>query len=307
MIRRGALWVGLIVLLASLGCTTNGSTETGRSAPVATGPYASAPCRSSNSTPITHVVWILMENKASDRVVGNSDAPYLNGLARRCGLADNDHGVAHPSLPIYIALTSGGTQGITDDHGPAAHPLSVSSIFSQLSTGGRRWKSYEEAMPGNCTRSDSGRYAVRHNPATYYTDLASACATADVPYGQLATDLQANDLPAFSFVTPDLCHDMHNCGVTAGDTWLSQELPALLESPAYRSGSTAVFVTWDEDDHSSGNRIPLFVVAPAVRPGTVTSVSFQHQALLDLTEQLLRLPALPGAAGGTELRRAFGL
>src|SRR3954466_3344509 len=110
-----------------------------------------------------------MENKSSDRVVGSKSAPYLNDLAGHCGLANNDHGVAHPSLPNYIALTSGSTQGITDDRPPSAHPLTPSSLFSHLDSPGRAWRSYEEAMPTNCSRADSGRYAVRHNPATYYS------------------------------------------------------------------------------------------------------------------------------------------
>src|SRR3954466_441190 len=224
-----------------------------------------------------------MENKSSDRVVGSKSAPYLNDLAGHCGLATNDHGVAHPSLPNYIALTSGSTQGIADDHPPSEHPLQAASLFSQLDAAGRTWKSYEESMPSNCRRTDAGRYAVRHNPAAYYTGLAS-CPANDVPYEQLGQDLGRGTLPSFSFITPNLCHDMHDCSVSSGDAWLSRELPRLLDSSVYRSGSTAVFVAWDEDDHSSGNQIPLFVVAPSVRPGTVSSAAFRHPALLDLTE-----------------------
>jgi acid phosphatase len=100
---------------------------------------------------------------------------------------------------------------------------------------------------------------------------------------------------------------MHDCGVGAGDAWLSKELPKILNSGAYRSGSTAVFVTWDEDDHHSGNQIPLYVVAPSVRPGTTSAAAFQHQTVLHATEQMLGLPPLQGASGGTALRSAFHL
>ena len=302
MRRAPVLLSALALALGLLGCTGTGSSpNVARTAAAVSG----SPCTSS-STHITHVVWILMENKASSKVVGSKSAPYLNSLAQHCGLATNDHGVAHPSLPNYIALTSGSTHGIADDRNPSAHPLAGPSIFSQIDAAGRTWKSYEESMPGTCRRTNSGGYAVRHNPATYYTGLRS-CAANDVSYGQLSRDLNSGSLPAFSFITPNLCDDMHDCPVSSGDRWLSQQLPLLLNSSAYRSGSTAVFIAWDEDDHTSGNQIPLFVVAPAVRPGTSSSVSFRHPALLDLTEQLLGLPALPGAAGGAELRRTFGL
>jgi phosphatidylinositol-3-phosphatase len=52
-----------------------------------------------------------MENKAYDEIIGNFAAPYENALARDCGLATEYHAVTHPSLPNYIAMTSGSTMG----------------------------------------------------------------------------------------------------------------------------------------------------------------------------------------------------
>ena len=80
-------------------------------------------------------------------------------------------------------------------------------------------------MPSNCDRSDSGRYAVRHNPAVYYTRIGAQCRRSDVPLGTasagaLATDLRRGTLPSFAFVTPDLCNDMHDCPIATGDAWL---------------------------------------------------------------------------------------
>ena len=114
------------------------------------------------------------------------------------------------------------------------------SIFGQ----GETWKAYQESMPANCYRSDSGEYAVRHNPPPYYTSL-SGCACLDVPYSQLATDLAGNALPAFSFITPNLIDDMHDGTIAQGDAWLARNLPVILNSPS-TSGTTAVFITWDE-------------------------------------------------------------
>jgi len=95
-----------------------------------------------------------MENHSYGQIVGSSDAPYLNKLAGQAGLATSFYAEAHPSLPNYIAMTSGSTQGITDDNPPADHPLSVPSIFSLLPSGESR--SLEESMPANCSRTDSG-------------------------------------------------------------------------------------------------------------------------------------------------------
>jgi hypothetical protein len=205
-------------------------------------------------------------------------------------------------------MTSGSTHGVTDDDGPPAHHIGGPSLFSQLGT---RWQALEESMPRPCALSNSGRYAVRHNPAAYYTDIAADCVLQDVPLGD-APDLSA----PFTFITPNLCHDMHSspCAsttpdeVAAGDAWLAQFLPTVLTTPEYRSGTTAVFITWDEDDYSSDQHIPTLVVAPPIAPGTTVSTTFDHYSLLRTTEEMLGLSTdLGGAATATSMRPGFGL
>jgi len=238
-----------------------------------------------------------MENRSYSDVIGS---PYIAGLAAACGVATNFHAEAHPSLPNYVAMTSGSTQGIHDDAGPGSHPLTAPSIFSQLGGG---WRALEEAMPSPCARGDSGRYAVRHNPAAYYVGIAQACDRQDARLGA-TPDLSAR----FTFVTPDLCHDMHDCSTAAGDRWLSGFIPLVLRSPQYRAGRTAVFLTWDEDDGSSSNRIATLVLAPQARSGTRSNAAFNHYSLLRTTEDLLGLPAKLGAAAhAPSMRAAFGL
>ncbi len=89
----------------------------------------SAPCWGAQPLTYSHVVWIMLENVGYP-IVGSSSAPYFNELANECGLATNYLAVSHPSLPNYIALTSGSTQGISDDGEPSTHPLAVANIFS---------------------------------------------------------------------------------------------------------------------------------------------------------------------------------
>jgi hypothetical protein len=272
---------------------------------------ANQPCGGGIAAPATwdHVVWIVFENKSYEQIIGSPHAPYLNGVAAECGLATDYHGVAHPSLPNYIAMTSGSTQGITDDRGPALHPLSAPSIFSQLGSGG--WRALQESMPSNCLPANSGLYAARHNPPTYYVDVAADCALADVPLGS-TPDLSAR----FTFITPNLCHDMHSSPCTtsateevaAGDAWLAQFLPTILTTAQYRAGSTAVFVTWDEDDFTAVQHVPTLVVAPQVAPGTAVATTFDHYSLLRTTEEMLGLDTYLGqAAPATSMRGGFGL
>jgi hypothetical protein len=245
-----------------------------------------------------HVVWILMENSSYGEVIGSSDAPYLNGLAHKCGLAANYQAISHPSLPNYIALTSGSTQGIGDDDGPSSHPLAVPSIFSQL---GGAWRALDESMPSACALSDSGQYAVRHNPATYYTNIRRVCRRRDVPLAG-----RPNLTGRFTFVTPNLCDDMHSCPTHSGDAWLAGFVPKILRSRDYRAGKTVVFITWDEG--SGDNHVATLVLSRYTRPGTVSRKAFNHYSLLRTTEALLGIRRKLGeAATAADMRPAFRL
>jgi len=250
-----------------------------------------------------HVIWIWMENQQYGQVIGSSTAPYETLLAGACGSASAYRSVGSPSLPNYIAATSGGTQGIRDDRNPAGHQLPVDNIFRQVRSAGRQARSYMESMPGNCTLTDSGDYWAHHNPAAYYTggkDRA-ACQSDDVPIGAFAHDLHSG-LPAFSFVAPNACHDTHNCPVGSGDAWLAHWIPQILSSPAYTSGKTAVFVVWDEF-----TPVPSLVIAPHTPAGTRAGGAADHYALLRTTEDLLGLSHLGRAASSPSLRGPFKL
>ena len=254
------------------------------------------PCgRGAPPTRWKHVLWIWMENESYQSIIGSPSAPYITGLADACGLATNYHAVSHPSLPNYLAATSGDVWGVADDAPPSAHPIAHASIFSQVAAAGMRWRSYEESMPVNCDLSSSGEYAVKHNPAAYYTGIRADCRKWDVPFTDLARELRRNALPSFSFVTPNLCDDMHDCSVASGDSWLRHWMPAILGSRAYRSGSAVIVITFDEGTGST-NQVATVVVAPSTIPGTTSSLPFDHYSLLKTTEQLLGIHTYLGHA-----------
>jgi phosphatidylinositol-3-phosphatase len=298
-----------------LGSGRPGVAATERPAPAATG-GPSAPCGTETRRPRRwkHVIWLWMENASYEQIVGSSSARYLTHLARQCGLATNYHAITHPSLPNYIAATSGSDWGIGDDNPPGSHPLARASIFGELTAAGMTWRSYDESMPSNCDRSSSGGYAVKHNPAAYYTGIRKQCATWDVPMGSTASgpflsDLRGDTLPSFSFVTPNLCHDMHNCSPAVGDAWLQRWTAKLVGSSAYRSGTTVLIVTFDEGSGTS-NRVATLVVSPTTPPGTRSATRFDHYSLLKTTEQLLGIRthlAHAGDASTNSMRPGFHL
>jgi phosphatidylinositol-3-phosphatase len=254
-----------------------------------------------------HVIVIVMENHGFSQVHGHS--PALDRVAAGCGVATGYRAIAHPSLPNYIAMTSGGTQGISDDCSPSPGcSTTAPSIFSQV---GADWRSYAEAMPSPCYRDSSGGYSVRHNPAPYYSQL-STCSTNDVPLGTfnrgaLHDDLAAGKLPRFAFVTPDRCHDEHDCSVAEGDAWLGSFVRRVVASKNYRAGDTALFITYDEDDGDEDNRVTTVVVSPSTRAGRTVGTAFTHYSLLRTVEQMLGLPCLGQACSARSMRSAFGL
>jgi hypothetical protein len=259
-----------------------------------------------------------MENHSYDSIIGSPSAPYINYLAGSCGLATNYHNVTHPSLPNYLAATSGMSQqslaAFSSDCDPSPGCESPGdSLFGQ----GETWKSYEEDMSAPCQRGSTGEYAARHNPAVYYTAL-SDCLLRDVPYPALDQDLADGRIPAFAFVTPDLLDDMHDGTVAGGDKWLAATLPAILDSNLYRRGGLVVFLTWDEGEGGSagdcatnttdaGCHVATLVISATTRPGTRAGTLFNHWSLLKTTEELLHLPLLGQAADASDMRAAFDL
>jgi hypothetical protein len=248
-------------------------------------------------TTYSHVIWILMENHSYSQIIGSSSAPYINGLSKGCGLATSYSAITHPSLPNYLTLTSGATDGISDDCSPSSScQTSSPSIFAQERT---HWRSLEESMPSNCALKSASPYVVRHNPAAYYTGIRSDCPSLDVPLGSTP-----NVSATFTFVTPNVCHDMHDCSVSTGDKWLSGFLPKILNSSTYRSGGTAVFIVWDEDDGSASNRVPMLIVSPYVKPGTRVTTAVNHYGLLRTTEDMLGLGCLQNACRARDFLRS---
>ncbi|MDP9257910.1 MAG: alkaline phosphatase family protein [Actinomycetota bacterium] len=282
--------------------------------------------------PYRHVIWIWFENHSYDAVIGSKDAPFTNRLAAACGLATNYHNVSHPSLPNYIAATSGDTQGISDDCQPSECSKNVQSLFGQLRARGGTWNAYNESMPSACDleggsgSNPAGDYAPKHNPAAYYLPLRHACRQRDVSLGTpssgaFARALKSDGLAGFTFITPNLCNDTHDCPVATGDAWLANWLPAIVSSHAYRAGSVAIFITWDEGEGGGsddcalnttdgGCHVGMVVVSPSTQRGTRSALLFNHYSLLKTTEQLLGIKTFLGHANdrsSRSMRSAFHL
>jgi hypothetical protein len=246
----------------------------------------------------SHVVVVVFENHEANEVLGTGDAPTFNALAKRYAVIDDYRAITHPSLPNYLALVSGSTQGIADDCTSCTAP--GISLADTLEAAGETWKTYAEGIPHpGFTGATSGRYAKKHNPFLYFPSVASKRSRRARIVGlpELASDVRTNTLPTFSLVVPDLCNDMHNCSVRTGDTWLKQQIVPLLSSPAL--SRSVVFVVFDEgsSDLGGGGRVAALALGPLVKRGGHATAPTSHYGLLKTIETGLKLPFLGGSRG----------
>jgi hypothetical protein len=295
--RVRALAAGLSALtLMSLGALAAGCGQASPGKALALGAPAKLPASRSS-----HVIVVVMENAEYDGVIGSSSAPYVNRLAHRYGMATQSYAIRHPSLPNYLALTSGSTQGISSDCTDCG--VSAPNIVDQLETAGIAWKAYLEGVPRPCfTGAGAGGYAKKHNPFAYYTDIAHTSRRCGrlVGFDALASDLRAGALPTYAWISPNLCDDGHDCGVGAGDRFLARTMPALLRELGPHG---FLVLTWDEGSSdrrccgvAAGGRIATIVAGPAVRAGSRSSMPIDHYGVLATIERALGLPELAGAA-----------
>jgi len=241
-----------------------------------------------------HVVVIVFENKEFQSVIGSRDAPTFNAMVHRYATVVSYYGVAHPSLPNYLALVSGSTQGIQSDCTTCL--VSARNLADTLEAAGKTWKLYAEGLPRpGYTGAFSGRYAKKHDPFLYFRDVLASPARRDrvVPFAQLRGDLASGALPDFAFVVPDLCHSMHDCPVRTGDAWLRTTLPPLLKLP-----NSVVFVVFDEgsSDARGGGHVPALALGAAVRPHTRFTSVTSHFGLLATVEDAWGLERLGRSA-----------
>jgi phospholipase C len=241
-----------------------------------------------------HVVVIVFENKESGSVLGSPDAPTFNAMARRYGVLTRYYGVTHPSLPNYLALVSGSTQGIDSDCTDCV--VEAANLADTLERAGKTWKLYAEGLPQpGFTGPSAGRYAKKHAPFLYFHDVVDSGSRRRrvVPLSNLRSDLHANRLPAFAFVVPDLCNSMHDCSVATGDGWLRRTLPPLLALP-----QSVVFVIFDEGSSGvrGGGHVPALALGTAVRRGARFTAVTGHYGLLKTIEIAWGLPLLGRSA-----------
>jgi hypothetical protein len=251
-----------------------------------------------------HIILIMLENRDYKTVIGpDTQMPLLNTLAQQEVILSNYFSVAHPSLPNYISLVSGSTQGITSDCNNCF--LNQPNLADLIEASGRTWKSYEESMPSPCFIGDANPYAQKHDPFLYFDSIRlnpTRCDQSIVPLTTLDSDLANNQLPNFSLIMPNLCNSGHDCSAATADKWVTDMVAKLQASPVLGINSL-IIVAFDEGSDKStasccgmgspaGGQVAVVLISPTVHPGFQDPTAYSHFSLLKTILTAWNLPVL---------------
>ncbi len=256
--------------------------------------------------PFAHVVIVMEENTNYADVIGNSAAPYLNGLANQYGLATQYFANTHPSIGNYLSLVTGQTLTNDDSQTPLSFPVSVDNVVRELVAGGKTWKAYAESIPsagyigGNATGPDGGQFYTRHVPMPYLTDVQNSATQRQnvVPFTQFASDLSGDVLPNYSFITPNGCNDAHDCGLAVADNWLKTNIDPLISSATFQKDGLLI-ILFDEsgsDNSNGGGRVAAILISPFSKPAYKSTTFYQHQSVVRLMLEGLGITTVPAPA-----------
>jgi hypothetical protein len=182
----------------------------------------------------------------------------------------------------------------------------VPSLGDRVDSAGLTWKQYADGANGNCDTSQHGYYYPDDVPFGQFATMRnnqSYCAAHWQPLTQMFTDLQSTaTTPNFVWFDADDCNDMESCGISAGDTWLSNTLPRLFSSPAWTTQRSLLIITWDEDGNNlpggfgpgQTNQVATIVVGSqgTVKTGYQSAVRYDHYSTARTIEQALGLAPL---------------
>jgi phosphatidylinositol-3-phosphatase len=255
-----------------------------------------------------HVVVVIEENHSEAEIIGKSSAPYINSLASGGADFTNFTAIGHPSQPNYLELFSGSAQGTSSDTIPSGTPFSTANLGAALTTAGKSFAGYSEGLPSaGSLATTSGEYARKHNPWSDWQDSKiplpanHLAPSVNQPVTAFPTDF--TKLPTVSIVVPNLLDDMHDGTIAAGDSWLKNNLDAY--NTWAKTHNSLLIVSWDEDDSSDANKIPVIFSGPMVRKGDVDSSAWNHYSLLRTIEDMYGATRSGSAATASDITAVF--
>lgn len=310
-----------------------------------------------------HIVVIVEENRSYATILDRNEAPAIAALAQTYGQATEMFAERHPSEPNYVAMLGGDTFGIADDDswycvpgstrpnckgsdkpGFAVHLIEGPNLASQLAAKGLGWRAYLEDLPApgslaifspETATAPAALYAAKHTGFTNFATVHAdpKLATELVGFDALKSDLQSGNVPAFAYVVPNQCNEMHGIDspkapadckgeglIRRGDAEIHELITEMQASPIWTHGNTAIVITWDEDDKADrapglpqsccvvdannpgGGHIPTIVITNHGPRGLSDPTPYDHYSLLRTIEDAFGLDGYLRHAGDASVQ-----
>ena len=183
-------------------------------------------------------------------------------------------------------------------------------------------------------------YAAKHNPMAFFTDSnggndqtpTNPLSKQYAPLQQLALDLASGDVADYNWITPNQYNDMHSgltngfqglmgdpAKIKQGDYFLSQFVPMIMSSDAYKNHGTIV-LWWDEaeDDGVAGDNaddfnhtLPFIIISKDVAKNVegrpyASQRNLSHSSFLRTMQEIFEVgPWLGDAANAEDLSDMF--
>lgn len=256
-----------------------------------------------------YFVQVWLENQDYSTI---NNISYYQAVAKNGITLTNFNAITHPSEPNYVASVAGTNFGITNDDYYNV-PVGESNIFDLLEAKGLTWKSYNEDIPASGWTGFSafkGAYVRKHNPAIIFDDIGlNQTRSANVVPGyRWNLDVELDNVPAYSFYTPNITNDGHDTNGTFAGQWLDGFLKSSVYGKSFYD-EALILITFDENETKPiRNQVWSVLIGGAVPKhlhGTTDNTFYTHYSTIKTVELNWGLGSLGKGDANATLSNVF--
>lgn len=226
-----------------------------------------------DTTPLIHpdhIIFLWLENKGFNTIIGSGSAPFINSLVKKGTLFTNTYAITHPSYPNYLDFFAGESNGINNDDCIDNSAMTSPNLYTILREAGKSFAWYSEDLPATgskiCIYND---YVEKHNPTTVFANVPDI---GNKRFADFPTDY--NQLENVICISPNLVNDMHSGSIYQADKWIKKHLASLAD---WCTTHNSVFVIYfDESETNEDNRIPVIAVGQQVKADYQSGIRYDH-------------------------------